>query len=114
MKVIEIYVEEMDRVYQLCVGQNKNENDKLLRTSAQSDVWFHLENQSGPHMILKTNGETLLPKRYINYISSLFREYKNNLGRRYTVIYTEVKNVKLTNEPGMVIPTSSKLKRIVV
>jgi predicted ribosome quality control (RQC) complex YloA/Tae2 family protein len=114
MKSIDIYIEENGKSYQLLIGQNKNENDRLLKTSSQTDLWFHLDKQSSPHMILKANGEHLtnIPKRYINYIGSLFREYKNNLGSKYHVIYTEMKNVKLTNEPGLVILVNSKLKRI--
>jgi predicted ribosome quality control (RQC) complex YloA/Tae2 family protein len=112
MKTIEIYVEENDKTYKLVVGQNRIENDKILRESSQMDLWFHLEKQSGPHIILRMDKEERIPKRYLNYIGGLFREYKNSLGSRYAVIYTQMKNVRLTDEPGLVIPVNSKIKKI--
>ena len=107
MKVVDIHVEETDKSYQLLIGQNKMENHSLLKSCSPNDLWFHLEKQSSQHMILKCNGDHI-PKRYLNYIGSLF--HKNN--NHYTVIYTYLKHVKMTNEPGVVIPTSCKLNRI--
>jgi len=113
MKAVDIDID--GKIYKLFIGQNKRENDSLLRSSAQNDVWFHLENVSGPHMILQMNSEMRMesvPKRYIYHICSLFSQYKNGLGSRYNVMYTELKNVKLTSEKGVVIPVSSKTKKI--
>jgi predicted ribosome quality control (RQC) complex YloA/Tae2 family protein len=110
MKTIEIYVEENEKAYKVVIGQNKTENDKILKESSQMDLWFHLEKQSGPHIILRMDKEERIPKRYLNYIGRLFRDFKNNLGNRYSVIYTQMKNVRLTDEPGLVIP--AKIRKI--
>lgn len=104
-----IYVEENDKSYDLLIGKNQLANDHILKSCSQNDIWFHLENISGPHFVLKNHGDTV-PKRYLNRIASLFQEFKNGLPNRYSVIYTEVKNVKLTNVPGKV--NVSKTKRI--
>jgi predicted ribosome quality control (RQC) complex YloA/Tae2 family protein len=109
MKNIIIYISENDKEYNLLIGENQKENDTIIKSSQQNDIWFHLEKISGPHFILQNNGE-IIPKRYINYIGTLFREYKSNLSNRYSVIYTEVKNVKLTDTLGTV--NVSKTKKI--
>ena len=107
MKTIEIDIQENGKVYNLLIGQNQLENDKIIRMCDQNDLWFHLDKTSGPHFILRNGGDEI-PKRYINYICGLFSEYKNGLPNRYSVIYTQLKNVKLTEIPGKVITCKTK------
>lgn len=111
MKDIKIYIPENDNEYTLLIGQNQNENDFILKKCDQNDTWFHLDKISGPHFILRNNGDKI-PKRYLNNIATLFRDYKNNLPNRYSVIYTELKNIKLTKTPGQVIPCNTKIIKI--
>lgn len=111
MKTLDIYVEENDKTYRLIVGQNQKENDQILRACDQNDTWFHLDKLSGPHFVLKNNGDTI-PKRYLNQIATMFREFKNGLPNRFSVIYTELKNVKLTKTLGQVLPSNTKTIRI--
>jgi|Laugrespbdmm15sn_2_1035079.scaffolds.fasta_scaffold00085_2 predicted ribosome quality control (RQC) complex YloA/Tae2 family protein len=111
MKKVSIYVEENDKTYDLLIGQTQRENDQILRACEQNDTWFHLENTSSPHFILQNGGENI-PKRYLNQIAGLFTEYKNNLSKRYRVIYTELKNVKLTKTPGQVLTSKTKTIKI--
>uniref|UniRef100_A0A6C0H8B4 NFACT RNA-binding domain-containing protein n=1 Tax=viral metagenome TaxID=1070528 RepID=A0A6C0H8B4_9ZZZZ len=105
MKTITITIQ--DRDYILEIGQNQQENDNIIRNSQPRDLWFHLDNYSGPHFVLHTFGDPI-PKRYLNYIGGLFPNYKNGLARRYSVIYTEIENVQMTNTPGTVIPHKTK------
>lgn len=105
MKQISIDVDGND--YTLLIGKNKFENEEMIKTSSPNDLWFHLDNLSSPFIILQTGGDSI-PKKYLNYIGTLFRDYKNGLPSRYTVIYTEIKNVKLTNVTGTVIPVKLK------
>lgn len=106
MKTLSIYVDENNKEYKLLIGQNQRENDTILRSSNQNDIWFHLENISGPHFILQNGGDPI-PKKYLNHIASMFQIYKNGLGR-YNVIYTDLKNVKLTKTLGQVTVTNTK------
>jgi predicted ribosome quality control (RQC) complex YloA/Tae2 family protein len=98
-----------DKKYEIIIGQNQLENDNIIKNANQNDIWFHLDNLSGPHIILKSNGD-IISKRYLNYIGTLFTTYKNKLPNNYTVIYTDIKNVKLTSQPGRV--NVSKTKKI--
>lgn len=109
MKEHKIVVDEHGTTLVLRVGMSQRENDTLVRQSQPHDIWFHLDNVSSPHMVLSTQGLDV-PKRYLNYIGTLFPEYKKSLTNRYTVIYTNIQNVKTTNVAGTVIP--SKVKKI--
>jgi predicted ribosome quality control (RQC) complex YloA/Tae2 family protein len=110
MKKLNIDVSENNKTYILLIGENMNENDYLVRNNSQNDIWFHLDKYSGPHFILKTDNDDgdSIPKRYYNYIGSLFPQYKSKLPQRYTVIYTTLKNVMTTTEIGTVIPKNVK------
>lgn len=105
--ILKIYIAEYSKEFDIFIGRNKDENTVLIKKSSLNDIWFHLDKVSGPHIILSTEG-CLIPKRILNYIGSIFRDYKNNLPSRYTVIYTFIKNVKLTKVPGTVIPSNTK------
>lgn len=107
MKIESINID--DKNYEIIIGQNQAENDNIIKNANQNDLWFHLNDLSGPHIVLKSNGD-LISKRYLNYIGTLFTTYKNKLPNHYTVIYTDIKNVKLTSQPGKV--TVSKTKKI--
>jgi predicted ribosome quality control (RQC) complex YloA/Tae2 family protein len=111
MKILHIYVDENEKEYRLIIGQNQKENDQILRSCEQNDIWFHLENISGPHFILQNGGDTI-PKKYLNQIATMFREFKNGLPNRYSVIYTDLKHVKLTKTMGLVIPSQTKTIRV--
>jgi predicted ribosome quality control (RQC) complex YloA/Tae2 family protein len=103
-----LFVEETNKQYTVLVGKNKNENDLLIKNSNPCDLWFHLQGVSSPHIILQTEGD-IIPKKYINQIVQMFPLHKSGLSSRFNVIYTEIKNVKLTNIPGTVIPSKIKI-----
>ena len=111
MKELKILVDENDKEYNLMIGQTQLENDTIIKSCDQNDLWFHLDKISGPHIILQSHGDKI-PKRYFNQIATLFREYKTNLPNRYSVIYTELKNVGLTNTPGQVTVKNTKIIRM--
>lgn len=108
MKVEQLIIDEC--VYDIVIGQTQIENDMIIKKSQQNDLWFHLDKLSGPHIVLRSNGEDI-PKKYLNYIGSLFPLYKRNIPKNYTVIYTTIKNVKLTKVPGQVIVSKTQLLR---
>ena len=106
MKSTNLFVDETNKQYTILIGKNKLENDTLIRNSEPNDLWFHLDNMSSPHIVLKTNGD-LIPKKYINSILSLFPLHKSGLKfTKFKVIYTEIKNIQLTRIPGTVIPSN--------
>ena len=103
-------IEIEDKEYTILIGKNSKGNEEIIKLSNQNDMWFHIDNISSPHIILQNNGD-IISKRYLNFIATMFQEYKNNLPKRYNIIYTEVKNVKLTSKLGTVnISNTNKIK----
>ena len=84
------------------------DNENIIKISKQDDIWFHVDNLPSAHIILQSNGD-IIPKRYLNKIGGLFRENSSKLSSRYNVIYTTIKNVKLTRECGKVITSNTKI-----
>jgi len=104
VKLETIVIDDLEHV--VLIGQNAQENSELVKKCDQEDIWFHLKNSSSPHVILQTQNR-IIEKRYLNKVAALVYQYT----RKYTrepVIYTEIKNVKLTCTPGLVIPSKTK------
>jgi predicted ribosome quality control (RQC) complex YloA/Tae2 family protein len=88
-------------IFTVRIGRNAKDNDKLIKDSEYEDMWFHLEDISGPHIVINNGGKTLT-KESLKYIGGLFREYKTGLHKKYKVIYTEIKNITSTKTIGQV------------
>lgn len=41
--------------YHLLYGKSGHENDAVLRAAQADDLWFHVRNAAGPHVVLRTN-----------------------------------------------------------
>jgi len=97
-----IYIEENDKSYNVLIGQNAKDNDAIIKDSEPNDIWFHFAEISSPHIVLQSDGDDV-PKRYLHQIANLLWDYKSKAPRNQKVIYTEIKNIKLTKTPGSVI-----------
>lgn len=98
------YVLVYDKMLSVLIGENAKENSMLIKENHPNDLWFHLAKTSSPHIILQCNGYSIPPSIIIE-IAGLLYKYKKNADPQ-DVIYTEIKNVKLTKTPGLVIPHS--------
>jgi len=94
--------------YIILIGRNAKSNDTIIRISHPESLWLHFANISSPHIILQSKGDTI-PKRYINQVANMLFEYKKSAPRNSNVIYTQVKNIKLTNTHGSVITKNTKV-----
>lgn len=109
----------------ISVGRNNVMNDRLtLKTASNNDLWFHVKDTAGSHVIVKYDGR--------GFTDTVIREAAmlaayNSRARsssNVAVDYTPVKNVKKPNgaRPGMVIyetyktefvtPNQTELERI--
>ena len=111
MKIENIFITENDKEYQILIGSNKYENEQIIKSSYSNDIWFHLNDYSSCHIVLKS-GDDNIPKKYLTHIAKMFSLYKKGLPKNYKVIYTNIKNIKLTDEIGSVIPKNSKIIKI--
>jgi len=111
MKNEKIFITENDKEYQILIGRNKLENEQIIKSSYSNDIWFHLNDYPSCHIVLKS-GDDNIPKKYLTHIAKMFSLYKKGLPKNYKVIYTNIKNIKLTDEIGAVFPQNSKIIKI--
>lgn len=90
----------------ILVGRNNIQNEKLtLKTARGKDLWFHVKNAPGSHVVVMSEGADI-PNNTKNEAASLAVIHSSqNTGVKVAVDYTEVKNIKKTNDlpTGMVI-----------
>lgn len=107
---------KVDNTYpynEILIGKNKEENDKLVKESNDTDYWFHLEAYPSCHIILKTTLEHPINNEMIGYCARLVKQntkYKNI--PKLVVMYCEIKNVTSTQQVGQV--TVKDYKKIIV
>ncbi len=94
------------------VGRNNQENDKLTKSSARDDIFFHVHGCPGSHVILKQEGRAEKPPRStIKEAASLAVYWSKARGAKTApVSYTEVKYVHKPKgaPPGLVTIKNEK------
>ncbi len=97
--------------FTVLVGKNNKQNDYLTTKLAnKADIWFHVKDYHGSHVILRTDNKT--PNQVtLNKCAKLAKEHsKASNSSNVPVDYTFVKYVKKPSgsKPGMVIYTNNK------
>lgn len=90
--------------FTLYVGKNNVQNDRLtMKESAKDDIWFHVKDLPGSHVVLVTNGEEPSEKDYTE-AASIAAGYSKATADLVAVDYTRVKNIKKPSgaKPGFV------------
>ena len=91
--------------YPLFVGRNNLQNDELtFRIAEKQDIWFHVKDIPGSHVIMVTDGEEPSEVDYTE-AAALAAYYSKATGDSVAVDYTRVKNIKKPQgaKPGFVI-----------
>ena len=91
--------------YPVLVGRNNIQNDHLtFKLAAKEDIWFHVKDIPGSHVILVTDGEEPSEQDYTE-AAEIAAYYSKATGAPVAVDYTKVKNVKKPSgsKPGFVI-----------
>jgi len=101
-------IEIEDKQYDIYIGKNANGNEEIIKNCHPNSLWFHIDNISSAHVILESKGDDI-PKRFLIQIANILLETKHNRPNNVNVIYTQVKNVKLTKKLGTVIPSRTKI-----
>jgi len=100
-----MYTEIFNINYRIEIGRNQLENDRLIKTSRQNSIWFHLKDQPSPHGIITLlNHSQQLDKEVIHRTAQLVKSFSKakNLNN-VSVEYIPLSKIKTTNIPGMVI-----------
>lgn len=102
---------ESSEGFKILVGRNNRQNDTLtLKDADKSDIWLHVQNITGSHVIIVCNGRT--PGEETVEEAALIAAF-NSSARNSSLVpvdYTMVKYVKKPSgaKPGMVIFTNNK------
>lgn len=97
--------------YKIFVGRNNRQNDTLtLKTADKSDIWLHVQNYTGSHVIIEAFGGDV-PQKTIEEAAAIaaYNSSARN-SSQVPVDYTRVRFVKKPSgaKPGMVIFTNNK------
>ncbi len=97
----------LDDGTEILVGRNSKQNDLITMTKAKpDDLWFHVKNRPGSHVILRTRPGEPPSEEAILYAARLAATYSSAYqSSKVEVDYTERKNVWKPKgaKPGMVL-----------
>ncbi|ARF09521.1 protein of unknown function DUF814 [Indivirus ILV1] len=96
------------------IGENAKDNDSLVKSSKETDIWFHISSLSSCHVIIESSIEYPITKQMIFYCANLVKnhtKYKNI--NKITVNYTSIKNVSRTKILGTVT-VKGKVNSVIV
>lgn len=97
--------------FPVLVGRNNNQNDELtFKIAKKEDIWFHVKDFHGSHVVLITNGKNP-SQETINKVASIAAYYSKAVqSSNVPVDYTFIKYVKKpsNSKPGMVIFTNQR------
>ena len=88
----------------LYVGKNNVQNDRLtFKVAEKDDIWFHVKDIPGSHVILVTEGREPSDRDYTE-AAGIAAGYSKATGDHVAVDYTRVKNIKkpVGAKPGFV------------
>lgn len=105
-------------VSNVTIGRCWQENEELIKSSAPEDIWFHLEDESSCHLVLKNHMNTpinKLDKNLVKRCALLVKQHTNKCiqHHKYTIVYCNVDNIKLCGH-GSVEFLSDRVKHTCV
>ena len=95
--------------FRILIGRNNLENDKLVRSSKDDDLWLHAKAYHSSHVVIKTEGKKV-PDEVLLFAAKLCAQYSQGKGDKVAVDYCEIKFVKKPpkSKAGFVIYTDYK------
>ena len=97
--------------YKILVGKNNLQNDYITtRLASKNDMWFHVKNIPGSHVVVFSGGNEISDETLIKAAFLAATNSKAATSSQVPVDYTPVKYVKKPAgaKPGMVIYTTNK------
>ena len=90
-----IQTEEVDG-FKIKIGKNNVQNDRLYRQANKDDLWFHVKNFTGSHVLIECNNKNSkdIPQKIILYAAKLAAKHsKAKAADKIEVDYTQIKYV---------------------
>jgi predicted ribosome quality control (RQC) complex YloA/Tae2 family protein len=111
MKLLQFYIENINKTINFKVGSNANDNFLVIDSSNPTDLWFHVSDYPSAHVIAEISNDT--SKKDLKYIikkgaviCKQYSKYSNQ--KNLEITYTQISNVKKTNIAGKVNITNEK------
>ena len=106
-----MYTEVFNGDYHIRLGKNQQENDKIIKTSPQTALWFHLKDFPSAHAVVTNitkpaKYDSAVIIRAATLVKDNAKQGVNNL-QKVSVNYLPIKNVKRTEIAGQVILTKT-------
>ena len=100
--------------YNIIIGKNRFKNWEIIDSSKETDIWFHVENESSSHVILQTNTPlSQIPRQVIKRCACLCKSNsKSKCIQKCPIIYTTINNIVKTDTVGQVV--SQNTRKIVI
>ena len=76
------------------IGLDANSNDWIRSQASKNHYWFHIENYSSAHCIIKSEDITCLSFEDFGAIGSMLRDFSKLEISEIPIVYTQVKNIK--------------------
>lgn len=95
--------------FEILIGHNNKQNDKLtLKTARNEDIWLHIRNYAGSHVVIKTEGKDVPDSTIAEAAEYAAWFSKARSSTKAEVDYTRIRYVKKPpgGKPGMVVYTN--------
>ncbi len=100
--------------FKVLVGRNNTQNDKLVRQAHPEDLWFHVKDIPGSHVILKSAGQGHTDSNIL-MAANLAAFFSSGRGSsKIQVDYTKAKNLKKPKGGPLGLVTYSNHKTIII
>lgn len=98
-----------DDGYDVYIGRNNLQNDKLTKTSSPDDMWLHTKDIAGSHVVIRAKDGEVSDDSILQAASLAAYCSKAQNSTRVPVDYTKIRFVKKPSgaKPGMVIFTNN-------
>jgi predicted ribosome quality control (RQC) complex YloA/Tae2 family protein len=81
--------------FEIWLGNNSKQNDAVFKKAHKEDLWLHVKDKSGSHIVVRMKGRTKLPNEVLEYVASLAAYHSKAKGENIAaVMYTPRKFVR--------------------
>jgi predicted ribosome quality control (RQC) complex YloA/Tae2 family protein len=89
------------------IGKDAKDNTRIIESSFEYDVWFHVKDQPSPHLIYRNpqmhSLDTLRQTGILYQMAIQLKKHsKCSKENNVVFIYCYIKNLKTTSTPGLV------------
>lgn len=101
--------------FTIYVGKNNKQNDYIVSKLARDeDIWFHVHNYAGSHVLLKIESGQKVDDKIIFECAKLAKEYSAAKNTKVGVIYTKRKYLKKPTGANLGYVTYKNEKEIII